>query len=127
MQQTTSAMRTPGRPLRVLHIDDEPVNLLVMEHLLRELGHEPIGVASAMEALDLLADDAFDLILTDIHMPHVTGVEFLALLQRDGAAWETPVVAVTADVMSRCAADYEELGFAGALSKPLQVPEIDRV
>jgi CheY-like chemotaxis protein len=121
-------MNPQARSLRVLHIDDEPVNLLVMEHLLRELGHAPTGVASAAEALEVLDGAAFDLILTDIHMPQMTGVDLLALLQKTlGPATEIPVVAVTADVMRRTAADYEKLGFAGALSKPLQVTEIDQV
>ena len=39
--------------LKILHIDDEPMNVLVLEHLLRELGHCPTGVASAVEALDV--------------------------------------------------------------------------
>ncbi|MDB5419763.1 MAG: hypothetical protein JWP50_3182, partial [Phenylobacterium sp.] len=63
--------------LKILHVDDDKVNLMVLDHLLSMLGHAPTGVGTAMEALDLLDHETFDLVLTDIHMPELTGVDLL--------------------------------------------------
>lgn len=105
--------------LKVLHVDDDKVNLLVLDDLLSMLGHAPTGVGTAMEALDLLDHEAFDLVLTDIHMPELTGVDLLQACRRRLGEQAPPMVAVTADVMTRCANDYRELGFAGVIAKPL--------
>lgn len=56
---------------------------------------------------------------TDIHMPSPDGVAFLQHLRAEGRQ-DLPVIAVTADVMSRTADDYRGLGFAAAIAKPLK-------
>ena len=114
------ACAVPGRPLRLLHVDDDPINMMVLDQLLIALGHHPTGVASAQEALDLVELQSFDAVLSDIHMPQIDGVR---LQQRLGELHpERPVFAVTADVMTRTQRDYEALGFAGVLAKPLDLP-----
>lgn len=106
--------------LRILHVDDVEINLLVMDQMLSMLGHTPVGAASGAEAFALLENSPFDLVLTDFHMPDVTGLDLLKNVKalRD-AARSTPVVVVTADVMSFTSAALHEMGFAGALAKPI--------
>jgi CheY-like chemotaxis protein len=113
--------------LKILHVDDDKVNLLVLDQLLSMLGHAPTGVGTAMEALDLLDHEAFDLVLTDIHMPELTGVDLLQTCRRRLGRQAPPMVAVTADVMSRCGDDYRELGFAGVIAKPLMADALTRM
>ena len=117
----------PGSgPLRILHLDDDPVNLLVMDQMLACLGHRPTGAASGAAALDQLAKDRFDVVLTDVHMPQMDGLAFLETL-RAGPRRDIPVIAITADVMSRPGAAYQTLGFAGAIAKPILAETLEKV
>ena len=114
--------------LQILHIDDVDSNLMVMDHLLRALGHAPHGVASAAEALAAMATNAFDLVLTDYHMPDASGLDFLQnVLALPAPSNATPVVVVTADVMSFSSRALREMGFAGALGKPVMAAAMTRV
>jgi len=114
--------------MRILHIDDNAMNLLVLDQMLAALGHETVAVASAKEALALLDQQSFDLIISDIHMPEVDGVEFLRRMRAsEGRNRELPVIAVTADVMSRREDEYRELGFAAIAAKPLLMPSLERL
>lgn len=114
--------------MRVLNVDDEPINLMVLEQMVEVLGHQAVAVASAAQALERLQAEAFDVVLTDIHMPEIDGVEMLARLRRlPSPACETPVIAVTADVMTRHAQEYRRLGFAGVMAKPLILPTLERL
>ena len=113
---------------RILHIDDVPMNLQVMDHVLRALGHDPVGASCGAEAYALLETNAFDLVLTDLHMPDVTGLDFLKNVRamRDEVR-STPVIVVTADVMSQPGLAYREQGFAGAVAKPVMAGALQRV
>ena len=112
--------RNSAASLRILHVDDDATNLLVLQHMLAALGHRPSGASSGAEALSHLAGEPFDLVITDIHMPTMDGPALLsAIRDLSGPARDIPVVAVTADVMTRFAEDYRDLGFAAAISKPL--------
>jgi two-component system sensor histidine kinase EvgS len=110
------------RPLRLLHIDDDPVNRLVLGEMLAALGHHPTSAATGDEALEQLQQQTFDAVLTDIHMPGMDGV---ALREHVGRLHpELAVFAVTADVMTRSQSEYETLGFAGVLTKPLSLANL---
>ena len=114
--------------LRILHVDDVDINLLVLDDMLSMLGHAPVGAASGAEAFALMETSTFDLVLTDFHMPDVTGLDFLKNVKalREPAR-STPVVVVTADVMSFTNASLREMGFAGALAKPITAEGLRRV
>ena len=106
--------------LRILHVDDVQINLIVMDQMLLMLGHMPVGASSGAEAFALMETSAFDLILTDFHMPDVTGLDLLKNVRAlRETSRSTPVVVVTADVMSFTSAALPEMGFAGALAKPV--------
>lgn len=111
-----------ARPLVVLHVDDDPMNLRVVEEILGAFGHTAIKAASGAEGLARLADQPFDVVLMDIHMPKMTGIEAVALLRAsDGPQRDTPVIALTADVFSRRPQEYRALGFNDFVSKPILV------
>ncbi|WP_374468616.1 ATP-binding protein [Phenylobacterium sp.] len=122
----TSEARGEGegiRPLRILAVDDHTVNLTVLEQLLTPEGHEVVKAGTAAEGLKLAEAEAFDVILMDIHLPRTSGMQALkALRAGKGASRRTPVIALTADVVSRGEADYRALGFAGLVAKPLEAP-----
>ncbi len=118
-------MFKPGdgdRPLKVLHVDDDPMNLRVVQEILGAFGHQAVMACSGRDALDRLAIEAFDIMLLDIHMPGMTGIEVIEQLRAStGPERATPVIALTADVYSRRPAEYLALGFNDFVSKPILV------
>jgi CheY-like chemotaxis protein len=118
----TNAFPDVGRSLVVLHVDDDPMNLRVVDEILSAFGHTSVRAGSGAEALSLLAGQAFDVVLMDIHMPQMTGIEAVAQLRQEthGNA-AVPVIALTADVVSRRPEEYRALGFNDFVSKPILV------
>ncbi|MDB5418839.1 MAG: sensor histidine kinase/response regulator, partial [Phenylobacterium sp.] len=117
----------PAAPagLKVLAVDDNAVNLLVLDQLLTSLGHRVAKAASGHEALEAMAAEPFDLVLLDIQMPGMTGIEVLATLRGQGGPnRHAPVVALTADVTSGGRERYLTLGFTEHAAKPIQIQEL---
>ena len=111
-----------GRPLTVLHVDDDPMNLRVVQEILGAFGHMGVMANSGEEALERLATEAFDILLIDIHMPVMTGIDVVRFLRASGGPQsDIPIVALTADVYSRRPAEYLALGFNDFVSKPILV------
>jgi two-component system, sensor histidine kinase len=114
------------RPLRVLHVDDDAINRLVLDQMLQAFGYETVAAASGAEALAAVRASRFDLVMTDLHMPQMTGEALLAAIRAAGPQHAAlPVIAVSADVMSRPAAVYAQMGFAGFLAKPLTFDRLE--
>jgi CheY-like chemotaxis protein len=112
----------PERALCVLHVDDDPVNLRVVEEILTAFGHRAVKAASGSEALEQLSSQAFDVVLMDIHMPEMSGIEVLKRIREaEGPMRDTPVIALTADILSREPKEYLALGFSGFVPKPVMV------
>ena len=110
------------RPLVVLHVDDDPMNLRVVEEILGAFGHTSVKATSGADALRLAAEQPFDLALMDIHMPGMTGIETVRRLREStGPEARLPVIALTADVFSRRPDEYRALGFNDFVSKPILV------
>ncbi|MDP1631342.1 MAG: ATP-binding protein [Caulobacter sp.] len=114
------AGQTPS--LSILIVDDNAVNLMVLNQILNALGHQCVRANSGAEALRHAAGQPFDLILFDIRMPGMSGVEALAALRAaDGPNRDTRALAVTADVLTHGHGGYLSLGFSGHVSKPIQI------
>lgn len=114
---------------RILVVDDNASNLELMLYLLRAFGHEVQGAGDGLGGLEAARAEAFDLILSDVLMPHMDGVEFLRQLRADTSISPCKVVAVTASAM---VGDREKLmksGFDGYIAKPIDperfVPMVD--
>lgn len=115
---------TVGRSLVILHVDDDPMNLRVVEEILTAFHHRTVKVRSGAEALERLAEQAFDVVLMDIHMPRMSGIQAVERLRAmPGPARATPVIALTADI-SRAPEEYLGLGFDGYVSKPILVSRL---
>src|SRR5215204_5110724 len=95
---------------RVLIVDDDSANLVVLLEMLLAEGMTAAAVTSGAQALELLAHAPFDAVLLDIHMPGLAGTEVLTRLRAGkGPNRGIPVVAVTADTYTRGYDDYLEL------------------
>ena len=114
-----------ARPMKVLHVDDDPMNLRVVQEILGAFGHTAVLAVSGAEALERLSTEAFDAVLMDIHMPGMTGVEAIQNLRNSTSPGrDTPVIALTADVYSRRPSEYLALGFTDFLTKPILVTKL---
>jgi signal transduction histidine kinase/CheY-like chemotaxis protein len=122
---TAMAEEAHVRAVRVLAVDDNAVNLLVLDQLLTAFGHTVAKAGSGPEALDMLAAQPFDIVLLDIQMPGMTGVEALQRLRAaPGPNQHAPVVALTADVTSGGREHFRALGFTDHEAKPIQVQSL---
>jgi CheY-like chemotaxis protein len=104
---------------RILVVDDNASNLELMLYLLRAFGHDPHGAADGVAGLEAARSGTFDLVLSDILMPHMDGVEFLQQLRANPRSLQCKVVAVTASAMVGDRESLMRLGFDGYIAKPI--------
>jgi PAS domain S-box-containing protein len=129
MQRASNRRRKApgGRTLRVLVAEDNPVNQQVASGLLEHAGHEPVLAANGREALAMLEKEAFDLVLMDVQMPEMDGLEATAAIRarERETGRHVPIVALTAHAMKGDAEKCLAAGMDGYLAKPLQVHELE--
>lgn len=106
---------------RILVVEDNALNIKLFCDLLNAHGHETEPVTDSREALDAARTFKPDLVITDIQLPYVTGIELMELLRADDELKDVPIMAVTAYA---AAGDDERIRAAGAqayVSKPISV------
>ena len=121
----------PPLPAHVLVVEDNPVNQEVIGQMLRRFGCRVELVGSGMEGLRALCREVFDLVIMDIQMPGMDGMEALASFRRGGNGRfdfrtppSTPVVAVTANALEGDREKFLDLGFDDYLSKPFRQSQL---
>ena len=118
---TIARETTPSnaKALRILIVDDNPLNLLMLSGLLRNLGHQVEQVDDGQSAVDLTGKLDFDLIFMDAMMPDMDGLTATNLIREKMAGKPLPrIVVATADVMLGSREKYLSQGFDGYISKP---------
>jgi class 3 adenylate cyclase/CheY-like chemotaxis protein len=113
---------TEGRA-RVLAVDDKPENVRLLEAILAPAGYEVVGAASGEEALAKARAERFDMILTDIVMPGMSGYELCRTLRRDPATAFLPIVTITASGGEE-KKEALEAGADDFVAKPLDKTEL---
>jgi CheY-like chemotaxis protein/HPt (histidine-containing phosphotransfer) domain-containing protein len=114
-----------GRPLRILVAEDNIVNQRVIQALIARLGHRCDLVANGIEAIAAARRAPYDLILMDVRMPEMNGIEATrAIRLLPAPAGEIPIFACTANVMASDADSYLEAGMNGVIAKPIRKPEL---
>ncbi|BBD99784.1 chemotaxis protein CheY [Sphingobium amiense] len=106
---------------RVLVVEDNELNLKLFCDLLRAHGHEVLPLRDGRDVLAQARAFLPDLVITDIHLPHVSGIELIVSLKGDAALAHVPIMAVTAYAGH---GDEERVRAAGAqayVSKPISV------
>jgi CheY-like chemotaxis protein len=116
----------PLERLKILLAEDNRVNQLLVVRLLQARGHQVVVVGDGRAALDAAEQQSFDLILMDIQMPEMDGLEATRLLrerQRNGLR-VPPIIAMTAHAMKGDRDKCMEAGMTGYISKPIQPEQL---
>lgn len=114
--------------LRILLAEDNPINALLTRELLRRRGHTVIEVTSGEAAVKAMQTDTFDIVLTDIHMPGMDGIEATQAIRANETASgrpRTPIVALTADALETGKRACKDAGMDGFLTKPVDPAHLD--
>ena len=116
--------------LKILLAEDNPVNALLIRELLRRRGHRIKEVTTGTAAVAAMESESFDLLLTDIHMPGMDGIEAtraIRAMEEKNARPHTPIVALTADALETGKRACQEAGMDGFLTKPVDPAELEEM
>ena len=103
----------------ILVVDDNPLNLKVTDITLRSEGYIVHSAANALQALELLAGLHPDLMLVDVQMPGMDGLELTRRIKSDGRTRDIPVVALTASAMRIDEENALQAGCDAFITKPI--------
>jgi len=112
------------RKKRILVVDDEQFMVHMLSRILRLLGYKTFGAFNGQQALDIFHRESVDLILSDIHMPEVNGLELLETVKRERP--QVPVVLVTGYGAETGNGDQRRKQASALLSKPFKIADLKR-
>jgi len=124
-RQRESGLALVGYSGDVLLVEDNLVNQRVMRAMLERLGVECEIASNGAEAVEVLKQRSFRLVLMDCQMPVMDGLEATRILRERG--YEAPIIAVTANVLEEARADCLEAGMDSFLSKPIELGRLEAV
>ncbi|WP_293999264.1 ATP-binding protein [Sphaerotilus sp.] len=125
-----SAVSSVAAPdgLRVLVVDDHPVNRKFMQVLLEQLGHRVLLATQGAEAVTTVREQACDLVLMDLHMPVMDGLAAArAIRDLPVAQSRVCIVALTADAVAESRERVREAGMDDFLAKPVQLHDVEEL
>jgi two-component system, cell cycle response regulator DivK len=106
---------------RILVVEDNAMNLKLVRDVLKHAGYDVVEATTGEQGVQLASECAPDLVLMDLQLPGIDGLEALRLLRDGEQDGHVPVVAVTAFAMKEDRARAVEAGFDGYLEKPISV------
>ena len=112
---------------RILAVDDAAETLLIIRKTLKALGHEVVTAADPEAALELLADERFDLIFLDIMMPKVDGLEVCRRVRSGGINQHSKIVIFSAKSDQELVQIAQRFGADFYLGKPAHIAKIQEV
>ncbi|MEX2531789.1 MAG: PAS domain S-box protein [Gemmatimonadota bacterium] len=124
--EALDAAARPSRPLRILAVDDEPSIRQFLGRLLTREGHQVVLAADGADALRAVeaAEEAFDLILSDLRMPGMGGEQFFMALREQAPEYEGRIVFMTGDITAREVGRIMGETRAPMVRKPFDISEI---
>ena len=119
-------LEAPARALRVLVAEDNVINQRLATRLLEKRGHRVVVTATGREALAILGESQFDVVLMDVQMPDMDGLQATALIREREAALDihTPIVALTAHTMKGDRERCLNAGMDDFITKPVNAVEL---
>jgi two-component system, OmpR family, sensor histidine kinase TorS len=116
---------SPEQTLRILLVEDMPINQEVTKSLLERDNHQVTIACDGFLALDTLNTQEFDVILLDVQLPGMSGLEVARELKKSaGLNQDTPLIALTANVQPSNINEYHQAGICAVVSKPLKIDRL---
>jgi PAS domain S-box-containing protein len=121
--------RNPPHELHILVAEDNRVNQRVIVRLLEKRGHRVVVAGDGLQALAALEKESFDLVLMDVQMPDMDGLEAITTIRRReiGGDKRQTVIALTAHAMKGDQERFQAAGMDGYLAKPIRPQELDEL
>lgn len=115
-----------GKALKVLVAEDNIINQRLVTGMLTDLGHTGVVVGDGEKALKCLAKLKFDVVLMDVMMPHMDGMQAMAAIRAQEAAQggHLPIIMATAHVEPGDKARFEQAGADGYVAKPIAIEQL---
>jgi len=104
--------------LNVLIVEDNDVNAVIARAFLEKSGHKVVHVVNGTQAVDAAKEDWADMILMDIHMPEMNGIDATKLIRATDIGARLPIVGLTAEAFTERHAEFVKAGMDGVLTKP---------
>ena len=114
-------------PMRILVVDDQSINRLLFEKMVNALGHQADQADSGQVAVRMARAERYDLILMDISMPEMDGIEATRHIRAEGASRQSPIVGFTANLQPADHARALAAGMREILYKPARPADVERV
>jgi two-component system cell cycle response regulator DivK len=109
---------------QILVVEDNAKNMTLLRDVLRATGYRTLEASTGGQALMIATAHSPALVLMDIRLPDMDGVEALSRLRMDERTASIPVLAVTAQAMKGDDERFKEAGFDGYLSKPVDIDQL---
>ena len=109
---------------KILVVDDDSTSRRLMSHILNREGYDVATASDGVEALELMADDPAEILITDRMMPNMDGVELLKAVRQSPIYGHIPVIIVTANSDARDQPEAEAAGATAFLTKPVGSTEL---
>jgi two-component system, cell cycle response regulator DivK len=109
---------------QILVVDDDEKNMKLFRDILQATGYRTLEASTGGDAVRLAGENAPSLVLMDIRLPDIDGLEALRRLRANEGTASIPVLAVTAQAMKGDRERFIAAGFDGYLSKPVDVDEL---
>jgi PAS domain S-box-containing protein len=122
----SAAVASPGPGLRILTVEDNDINRMLLTEMLGKLGHQVTGASDGFEGVKKAQRQGFDLIFMDISMPGMDGTETAARIAAGTRNADTPVIALTAHAGADDRARFLNSGFVRVLTKPFGWADLEQ-
>ncbi|MCP4352657.1 MAG: response regulator [Desulfobacterales bacterium] len=119
-----------SKSLNILLAEDNEINAVLGANFLTQLGHTAVVVSNGKEVLEILSEEVFDLVLMDVQMPEIDGIEATRRIRRGETGQgnkNIPVIAVTAHATTEFKEKCEHAGMNGFVVKPVDLHELNTV
>ena len=111
--------------MNILVAEDNPMNQKLITKVLKKLGYTPSLANNGLEAFEMTKEDAFDLILMDLQMPEMDGIEASRVILNELADGQKPIIiALTANVSNEVKETCVKVGMSDYMSKPLKIDKL---
>ena len=120
-------LKSDSKPLRILLVEDNAVNARIATRFLEKMGHDSVTALNGKEALTILSKESFDIVVMDVEMPEMNGLEATIRIRKGEAGEdksEIPVIAMTAHALNEFRDECMDSGMNDFISKPVNFYEL---